>query len=334
MSFTKQLRSWFFRSGAPINPNVSGDLKDHFADRGAPSQGGSFEPLMASTPFFTEADDRAKLSTGGARENEVGLSAVNPDADVITYTDGLRADRTLVPTAKNLTEVATSGTVDTIPLTNDVPAYADTIVEIDKDLSETKRNKFFPQIKATFITWLTTNVLPRLIPIGGADEYVLAKASATNYDVEWVPQAALATRTVHVEDIGWDGTYTYGTNSEDILYVVGALPAVSGTQVFPTVILPAAPVDGDVVHIKTSNVTITAQNNITRIATITTDDIENYQGSGSNQGVQITSDTGVRLEYVDNPLIQADGEWKVVTDYVPTGGTSITVYEGDATEPA
>lgn len=199
MSFTKRLRSWFFRGDAPINPNVldedgNATLRDNLANRGVPTQN-TMQDLTASAAFFTEAGDRAKLSTGGAIKNEVGLVTVAPDTDVVNAgvyvgNTGLEADRTKVVHAQQLTEVdEVSQSIGYAP--NDVPTYNAVIIEKNQDAATTTRNRFVPRFAAGFITWIQDNILPRLIKSGGTAGQVLEKVDGTDYNVQWVTPAAV-----------------------------------------------------------------------------------------------------------------------------------------------
>jgi len=170
MAFTKQLRSWFFRKNAPINKEGK---KINFQDNQRPDQD-AFERLTASALFFTETEDRAKQSTGGVVEDEVGHVAITTDAKAKANTDGLEADRTLVPTAKHLpTSAANSETID--DFTGDV-------LEVTVDAGVTTRNNFLFNLSASFSSWL----LNRLLPGGGTVGQVLSKISGTDYDVQWI----------------------------------------------------------------------------------------------------------------------------------------------------
>lgn len=193
MSFIKQRRAYFFRENAPLN--LEGK-KINLQDNQRPDQD-LFERFHASYLNFSEEGDRAKVSTGGAIENEVGTVAIAPDSFVLNYTSGIDAyssTRTLVTHSGQLTEIDEE--TQNIPLTNDVPEYNDVIVEKNKDLLTTTRNKFIPRLKSTFLTWIQTHILPRLIPSGGTASQVLSKTDNTDYNVQWVDASSGEANTI------------------------------------------------------------------------------------------------------------------------------------------
>jgi hypothetical protein len=221
MSFVKELRSWLFRDGAPINPDVDGNLKDHLKQRGAPSQN-TFERFTASVPFFKEADDRAKLSTGGAIENEVGLVTVAPDTDVVNAgvyvgNTGLAADRTKVVHAAQLS------TVDATE-SQTVGALADNLVEVTVDGAVTTRNNFLLRLKESFRAWLdtlrsdvdtnTTNIATNTanIATNASDIATNATNIATNTANISTNTTDIATNTANIAT----NTSNIATNTSDI----------------------------------------------------------------------------------------------------------------------
>lgn len=179
MSFTRHNRAYFFRANAPVNLE---NKKINFQDNQRPDQD-LFEKWATSYANFNEASDRARQSAGGAIGIEVGLVLVAADSDVISYTSGLKADRTAVVHAEQLTEVDEVSQI--IPATNDVPEYSDIIIEKNKDAGSTVRNKFIPRFAANFISWIVTEILPRLTISGGTVGQVLTKVDGTDYNVQW-----------------------------------------------------------------------------------------------------------------------------------------------------
>jgi microcystin-dependent protein len=150
MSFTKEERSWFFRATAPLN--LEGK-KINLQNGSRPDQD-LFERFTASHANFKEAGDRAKLSTGGAYENEVGLVTIAPDTDVVNAgvyvgNTGLAADRTKVVHAAQLS------TVDATE-SQTVGALTDNLVEVTVDGAVTTRNNFLLRLKESFRAWLDT----------------------------------------------------------------------------------------------------------------------------------------------------------------------------------
>lgn len=202
MSFTKRLRSYFFRVGAPVNPNVSGNLKDHLKDRGAPTEE-TFTDLTASSIFFTESGDRAKASTGGAIENEVGHVAITTDAKAKAGTSGLEADRTLVVHAAQLPTVEVqSDTIDD---------FTGNSLEVTADAGTLTRNRYIFNLTTAFKNWLLTRILPG----GGTVGQVLSKVSGTDYDVTWSTVAASGeTNTASNVNVGGVGVFKQKTGSD------------------------------------------------------------------------------------------------------------------------
>ncbi len=186
MGFTlrpAQIRSYFF---GLFTLNTRGK-NTGFSETNEPNEL-RFQELFSSMIWKKEAGDRARSSTAGNIEDEVGHVSIAPDAEVLTYTTGLKVDRTTVVHPQQLTEVDEES--QNIPLTNDVPEFDGVIIEKNKDGATTTRNKFVPRLTAAFITWLTANVLPRLIPIGGLAGQVLSKIDGTDYNVQWSANAA------------------------------------------------------------------------------------------------------------------------------------------------
>ena len=151
MSFTAELRSWFFRTAAPLN--VRG-AKINIADKGEPDQD-LMERLTESIPFKKESADRAKTTTGGALEAEVGIVAVGTDAAVKDLTispraTGLEADRTIIPHMGQLPTVDI-GPDQAITGTN-VPLSSSALVDVSDDTTAT-RNNFVVTITAALLGW-------------------------------------------------------------------------------------------------------------------------------------------------------------------------------------
>lgn len=148
MAFIKTVRSYFFRNTAPINTNVEGNRRDNFNTGGAPSQD-TMERFATSSPFFTEAGDRAKLNTAGPIANEVGLVAITTDTKAKANISGLESDRTLV---------THGGQLPTVEATENqtVGALTDNLLEVTVDAATTTRNNFLLRLKGTFVTWLDT----------------------------------------------------------------------------------------------------------------------------------------------------------------------------------
>jgi hypothetical protein len=169
MSFTKELRSWFFRPSAP--PNTEGK-KINLENGSRPDQD-LFEKLTASHLNFKEAADRAKINTGAAIELEVGTVAVTSDVKAKANTSGFEADRTLVVHAGQLPTSAAAP--------NTIEDFTGDVLDVTPDATTTRNNYIFT-LTASFNAWL----LSRLVPGGGTVGQMLAKVSGTDYDFAWI----------------------------------------------------------------------------------------------------------------------------------------------------
>jgi hypothetical protein len=145
MSFIPELRNWFFRTNAPLN---SEGKRINLQNGSRPDQD-LFERLSASVPFKREQEDRAKLNTGGAIEEEVGIVAITTDAKAKDNTSGLETDRTLVVHAGQLPTVDATES-DTIEDFNDVA------LDVTVDGTVDTRNNFLVRLSNAFKTWLGT----------------------------------------------------------------------------------------------------------------------------------------------------------------------------------
>ena len=143
MSFTKELKSWFFRTGAPTNARGK---KINLNSTGEPDQD-LFERLAASTIFFRNTEDRAKQSTGAeATEDLVGHVQIETDANAKSNTDGLQAGTTKVVHAGQLPTVdATEAQV--------ISDFNDVALSVADDGTLT-RNNFLAKLSTNFVTWL------------------------------------------------------------------------------------------------------------------------------------------------------------------------------------
>lgn len=206
MSFIKELRSYFFRANAPINPNVPGDKKDNLQKEGVPSQD-TMERFTASHLNFKERGDRAKQSTGAELdENLVGHVQIATDDEVLGYTDGLveiaGSETSKVVHPQQLTEDASNPTTlafDGVTNASSAPSADTETIEVTKDVAETRRNKYLYRMSETFRTWINGIV-----------------TNLTNIN-----------------------TYTYGTGGEDSpadggTGLGGAVYGPGGTQAIPT----------------------------------------------------------------------------------------------------
>jgi hypothetical protein len=143
MSFIAEARAWFFRNTAPTNTRGA---KIHLADKGEPDQD-VFERLTQSVPFKKEADDRAKETTGGALEAEVGIVSIATDLEAKANTTGLKVDRTSVVHAGQLPTVdATEVQV--------ISDFNNVALAIAADATAT-RNNFLAKLSDEFVTWLS-----------------------------------------------------------------------------------------------------------------------------------------------------------------------------------
>jgi len=188
MALNRKLRQFFFTiTNVVRSDGTTGGIR--FLKTDKPTQE-VMNNLVDSCAFLTESDDRAKLYTGAIDLSlEQGLCVLSTDVQAKANTTQL-LDRSLVTQPHQLPTVENDA-AQTIPLTNDVPAFNDVIVEVTTDGGITTRNKFMPRLKSTFINWITTNILPRLTISGGTTGQILIKNSNTNYDVTWTSASAI-----------------------------------------------------------------------------------------------------------------------------------------------
>jgi hypothetical protein len=188
MALNRKLRQFFFTiTNVVRSDGTTGGVR--FLKTNKPTQE-VMNNLVDSCAFLTESDDRAKLYTGAIDLSlEQGLCVLSTDVQAKANTTQL-LDRSLVTQPHQLPTVENDA-AQTIPLTNDVPAFNDVIVETTIDGGITTRNKFMPRLKSTFINWITTNILPRLTISGGTTGQILIKNSNTNYDVTWTSASAI-----------------------------------------------------------------------------------------------------------------------------------------------
>jgi hypothetical protein len=165
MSFTKRLRSWFFRGNAPINPNVldedgNATLRDNLANRGVPTQN-TMQDLTASAVFFTQSEDRAKETSGGPIEDEVGHVAIATDVQAKANTDGLLdTSRTLAVHPGQLPTVEADPEPQLIDGSFQAD-FEDTPIEVEVDPDVDTRNNFllrFKQSLLDFISGITNQI--------------------------------------------------------------------------------------------------------------------------------------------------------------------------------
>jgi hypothetical protein len=237
MSFTKELRSWFFRTGAPTNTEGK---KINLENGSRPDQD-VFEKLSASHLNFSEAGDRAKINTGAAIETEVGTVAVTSDAKAKAGTSGLEIDRTLVVHASQLpTPEANSETID--DFTGDA-------LEITVDLATSTRNNYFFNLSATFSAWL----LSRLVPGGGTAGQVLDKVDGDDYNVQWstpTSTASLITEDEGIEANAVTTTIDFIGDGVQAVDAGGNKTEVTITQSADTNTIPVwSSLDGDAIEL-------------------------------------------------------------------------------------
>jgi hypothetical protein len=149
MSFVKELRNFFFDSGRPLN---SRGKRINFNSTGEPDQD-LMERFASSVPFFKEASDRAKQSTGAeADEDLVGLVQIHTDVEAKANTSGLSAGTAKVvhgaqlPTTTATESQAIAGST----------AFSDIAMEVTTDGAVTTRNNFLIRLRETFRAWLET----------------------------------------------------------------------------------------------------------------------------------------------------------------------------------
>jgi microcystin-dependent protein len=215
MSFIKELRTYFFRANAPINPNVAGDKRDNMSTEGVPSQD-TMERFTASHLNFRERGDRAKQAGKDYNGNTyatpaedfelVGHVQIATDDQVLAYEDGMNdtpgEESTKVVHPQQLTEDASNPetlVLDGVTNSSSAPSANTETIEVIKDIAETRRNRYLYRISETFRTWINGVV-----------------TNLTNIN-----------------------TYTYGTGGEDSpaengTGLGGAIFGPGGTQAIPT----------------------------------------------------------------------------------------------------
>lgn len=145
MAGIKKKRSYFF-SG------VVGPLGKLFRTGNRPDQQ-AFENLTASSAFFDEPEDRARLDSVPALKDKQGLVVLATDTQA-KANEAQKADRSLVVQPHQLPTAD-----DEAQIINDYNGgVADTAVEVTVDGAVTTRNKFIVRFKANFITFLNTLV--------------------------------------------------------------------------------------------------------------------------------------------------------------------------------
>lgn len=178
---SKQNRSWFFTVTKTLLKKGTRFLKGDF-----PSET-TFRNLTDSVPFFDETSDRAKTDAQG-------LVYKATDAEAKSYDETDTGTKTKAVVPSQLPEVKnalSSDYYDNITSINDVPQFNNASLEVitaTNALSypnQNKRNIFVTRLSSGFKTWIMDNILPRLVKKGGTTGQVLAKASNTDYDLEW-----------------------------------------------------------------------------------------------------------------------------------------------------
>lgn len=172
MDIKKRLKSWFTTVTADDDNNIKGS---RFLKEDEPTEE-NYRNLLKSVPFFEEQEDRAKSSQQGLTH-----AATNDEAK--SFDEVETATKTKVVQPHQLPEL--SEETQLISTINNVPEFNDSIVEASIDAGQTKRNSYILRLKSTFIAWLTTNILNRLVPSGGGSGQVLKKNSNTDYDMGW-----------------------------------------------------------------------------------------------------------------------------------------------------
>jgi hypothetical protein len=139
-----KLRSWFFENTAT---NVKKGTR--FRNDDKPPQA-TFENLLDSNTFRTEAGDRAKEDTGVFEVENNGHVTLATGDQVKNY-EVQKADRSLVVQPDQVTEVAEGNDVT-------ISDFTGKTVSVTKDLSEPRRNKFIAELSTSFLTWLENNL--------------------------------------------------------------------------------------------------------------------------------------------------------------------------------
>lgn len=171
MAFLPQLREWFFREDAPVNPRGK---SVNLAEDGQPDQD-MMERLVTSTIFKLEREDRAKQRQGLETLDQLaGWVEIAADAEILAYQNGLDetpfAETTKVVHPQQLTEVAQDPSLTTVSgITGDgtVPGGDIPLVGVEKDGTETRRNKFLLNGSTEFIDYLNS-VVTNLNNVNGA----------------------------------------------------------------------------------------------------------------------------------------------------------------------
>ena len=188
MALNRKLRAFFFQITSVVRLNgTTGGIR--FRTKDQPTQE-VMNNLVDSAAFMMESDDRAKPYIGALDLSlEQGLVVLATDAQAKSNAAQL-TDRSLVTQPHQLPTVEDINT-QVIPAVNDVPAYADTIVQV-VNANPPTRNQYFVFPKSTFLDWISNNILPRLVKKGGTTDQVLAKNSNTDYDLKWVSAASFS----------------------------------------------------------------------------------------------------------------------------------------------
>lgn len=189
MALNRKLRAFFFQITNVVRLNgTTGGIR--FRTKDQPTQE-VMNNLVDSAAFMMESDDRAKLYTGALDLSvEQGLSVLATDAQAKSNAAQL-TDRSLVVQPHQLPTVETN-TAQNIPSVNDVPAFSDIMVPVFNDPGTTTRNRYLPFLSVSFLTWITNNILPRLVKIGGTTGQIYVKNSNTNFDAGWVSAASFS----------------------------------------------------------------------------------------------------------------------------------------------
>lgn len=145
MAGSKKKRSYFFSS-------VIGPLGKLFRTGNRPDQQ-AFEDLTASTPFFDESGDRAKLDSVPALKDKQGLVVLATDAQA-KVNQAQQPDRSIVAQPHQLPTADDEAQV----IDDYNGGLADTAVQVVVDGAVTTRNNFIVRFKANFITFLNTLV--------------------------------------------------------------------------------------------------------------------------------------------------------------------------------
>lgn len=165
MAIARKLRAYFFAPTSVTRADGTiGGIR--FLSTDKPTQA-TLQYLVNSAAFLSETEDRARVTTGGALENEQGLVVLATDAQAKANATQL-SDRSLAVQPHQLPTVVNS-TDNSDTISNSILNFTGDALLIAPDTTAT-RNKFVGKLSTPFKSWLGSalnTVSSNFIPLTG-----------------------------------------------------------------------------------------------------------------------------------------------------------------------